>query len=394
MAKLFDFLARNYTASALDDAKKRVGRDKAMQRVLEILDSNPQATPDDIAAVLGYRTDGQGTVVAGADVSPTIVATRHIPYAQRLLQEAHDAVTSAQQVQQTSQQQPQTGPLVVNIPAGGLTATPLNAPLTIEDLERETVSMVMNSGTETTWDKKLRRWTISAFKTVGPFGVLGLTIPETVWTFTHIYTAIDPTLTVMTWIFSFVLDFGFLAITNLLAENKDNINKKQIRNQPVEDHDKKVVGLQTAAWWIVAILDSAAQITFLAVATWGSHVFPMWLTLGLSIGRVIDLGVVMWVVSFAGVELTTNIDRVVNERLEMANGVRKLTEATNTVRMVQQEARLKLEENELEMARRREESDFLTDLRRESYVEVRELKEEARMKRLNSPNASSQKKLP
>ena len=286
MAGLFDFLSKNYNASPLEEAKKKVRNDQEMHRVLEVLEANPSATSDEVAAVLGYRTDTNGVVTAGRKVTPTIVGARHIPYAKQLLKEAHEAQTLAvvppQPPQPASGQQSQTGPLVINIPAHGDAPVVGNDAITIDDIEAETIKLVMNAGNTKTVEKRLRRATISAFKTFGPFGVLALTIPETVWVFTHIYVTAELTLVLMTWVFSVVLDFGFLAITNLLAENKENINKKQIRGQVIEKHERQTTNKQTAAWWVVAVLDSGSQLIFLLVATWGSKMFPPWLTIGLS----------------------------------------------------------------------------------------------------------------
>ena len=394
MANLFNFLSQNFSASPFDVAKKKARKDPNLVRTLEVLESNPGATPEEIATVLGYRT-AQGVTVAGHDVTPDIVRTFFLPRAQQLLQEARAAQTAVMPVTQSQLASASQVPTqTITIPPAGASSSTALQPLSIDDLERETVTLVMNAGTQTTLEKKLRRLTITAFKTFGPFAVLALTIPETVWTFSHLYAALDWTLLVMTWIFSVVLDAGFLAMTNLVADNKENLNTRQQRGHDITQHDRHVVRLQTIAWWIVAVLDSGAQIVFLLVATWGSHVFPVWLTLGLSFGRVIDLGVVMWVVSFAGMELTTNIDRVVSERLEMASGLRKISDATMQAREAQQDARIRMEKKDLELHRDREEADFLADLRRQSYQEVQDLKEESRQKRLSGSSSQSHKQLP
>lgn len=399
MSGLFHFLSKNYTESPLEFAKKRAGKDDHLRRTLEVLDSNPQAGAEDIARVLGYQVVN-GKVVAGQNVSPEIVQTYYLPRAHQLLQEARDklvpAVATSGQPAPTSQnQEVKEGTIVVNVPPPGTQPVAGTNAMTIDDIEQENLHLVINAGAVTTWESKLRRWSISFFKTLGPYFVLLLTIPETIWVFTHIYASVDGWLVFMTWVFAFTLDFGYLAITNLVAANKENLNTKRVRGQPIEAHERLVVRKQTAAWWIVATLDSGSQIVFLVVATWGSHVFPLWLTLGLAMGRVLDLGVVMWLVSFAGVELTTRIQQVVNERMEMAVGLSRLSDATNVLREAQQEARIRLEEKEMDLNRRREETDFLADLRRQSFEEIRELKREAREHHQQiSGSRDDQKKLP
>lgn len=405
MADLFRFLSRNYTATPLDIAKKRVARDAQMQRVLETLDTNPDATPEQVAAVLGYRTDANGNVIAGQKVTPTIVETRHIPYAKRLLQEARDAaalVPAQSSVPEKGQQRPsgqpsEREPLVIDIPGPGGSASGGKETLTLDDIEQETLRLVANAGNNKTLEKRLRRFTVSFFKTFGPFMVLALTIPETVWVFTHIFTVVNWTLILMTWIFSVVLDFGFLAITNMLAENKENLTRKQIRNQVIQAYERRIVARQSAAWWVIAALDSGSQLIFLIVATWGSHLFPVWLTLGLSSGRVLDLGIVMWVVSFAGMELTTKIEEVVSERLEMAEGIKKASAATDALRDAQQEAHIRSEQRQLDLQRDREEAAFLAQLRRDSFTEIHEMRDErrSRRKQIGPPDDDEQpKKLP
>lgn len=399
MSGLFQFLSGNYTESPLAFAKKQVKKDARMQRVLEILDANASASAEETARVLGYRVVS-GAVVAGHDVTPEIVKTYYLPRAQRLLQEARDKLlpvvtTSTQATAAAQNQAEKEGKLVVNVPPPGAQPVPGSDAITIDDIEQENLRLVTNAGTVTTWESRLRRWSISFFKTLGPYLVLLLTIPETIWVFMHIYTALDGWLVFMTWVFAFTLDFGYLAITNLVAANKENLSVKRIRGQIIESHERWVVRKQIAAWWIVAALDSGSQIVFLVVATWGSHVFPLWLTLGLAAGRVIDLGVVMWLVSFAGVELTTKIQQITNERMEMAVGLTKLSEATNVLRDAQQDARIRLEEKQMDLDRKREEADFLADLRRQSYEEIHDLKREARERRrqLDGPR-DDQKRLP
>lgn len=405
MAELFKFLSRNYTATPLDIAKKRVRGDAQMQRVLEILDTNPEASPEQIAAVLGYHTDANGNVIAGQKVTPTIVGTRHIPYAKRLLQEARDTAalvptqSSApeKKKQSASEQSSDTEPLVIDIPGPNGSASDGKEAITLDDIEQETLRLVANAGNNKTLEKRLRRFTVSFFKTFGPFMVLALTIPETVWVFTHIYTVTNWTLILMTWIFSVVLDFGFLAITNMLADNKENLTRKQIRNQVIQAYERRIVARQSAAWWVVAALDSGSQLIFLIVATWGSHLFPVWLTFGLSGGRVLDLGIVMWVVSFAGMELTTKVEEVVSERLEMAEGIKKVSAATDALREAQQEARIHSEQRELDLQRDREEAAFLARLRRDSFTEIHEMRDamRGRHKQIEGPDDDEQSnKLP
>ena len=88
-----------------------------------------------------------------------------------------------------------------------------------------------------------------------------------------------------------------------------------------------------------------------------------------------------------------------SERLEMAVGIKKVTEATTSLRDAQQDSRIKLEERELELERKREEANFLAGLRRDSFREIHELKEERReQKQLGSAkdetNGNEQKRLP
>lgn len=390
MASLFSVLSRNYTASPLDLAKKKVKKDKDMQRVLEILDANPQATADQIASVLGYQVDAQGTIVAGAKVTPTIIATRHLPYAQQLLKDAHDtqAVVSAQtQATQPasgsgSGQSSQNGPIIVNIPGPDVS----NGAANIDDMETMAIQVVAKANTGISLDNHLKKVTIFLFKTFAPFAVLALTIPESIWVFVHIYSHPDDTLRILTGVFAVLTDFGYLYLTVLLAMNKEALFKRQRAGMEVEAHEKRAVAIQSVLWWMVAGMDTVAQVVFLYGASKDSTFFDQRLVAALALVRVLSLFITMFIVSFAGTELMTTVDQTANEQVERAHAVGKVLSALGEARLKRQESRARLQ-RAIELQELQRQGDILLA---EIYADARE---SIRLKQQESKK-NNQNKLP
>ncbi|MBA2677518.1 MAG: hypothetical protein H0U76_03870 [Ktedonobacteraceae bacterium] len=383
MAKLFNFLAQNYTASPLDAAKKKVKKDPDMQRVLEILDVNPQATEDQVAAVLGYRVDLNGAVIAGRHVTPTIVAARHIPYAQQLLKDAHDAQDMRVAQTQAAQPQTQTGPIVINIPGPDATHGVAN----LDDMEAVAIQVVAKANTGISLDNHLKRITIFLFKTFAPFAVLGLTIPESIWVFSHIYSHPDDTLLTLTGIFAVLTDFGYLYLTVLVAMNKEAMFKRQRAGMEVEPHERRAVRIQLVLWWLVAMMDTVAQIVFLYAATKDSTFFDHRLVMVLASIRILSLFTTMFIVSFAGTELMTSVDAASNEQVERANAVGKVMAALGHARLRRQESRALLQ-RQLELQELQRQGDLLLA---EIYADARE---RIRQKQIQPNNQNGQHKSP
>src|SRR5450755_956972 len=339
MAKLFEFLAQNYTASPLDLAKKRVRRDKEMQQVLEILDANPEATAAQVAAVLGFQTDAQGNVVAGANVNPDIVATRHLPYAKQLLAEARNSLMPAPAPTQSSQPSSQDETITINIPGPG----GANGNTSIDEMESTAIAVVSKANTGISLDNYLKKGTIFLFKTFAPFLVLALTIPESVWVFVHIYSHPDDTLRILTGVFAVLTDFGYLYLTVLLAMNKEAIFKRLRAGMEIEPHEHRAVRLQSLLWWLVAGMDTVAQVVFLYGATKDTTFFDQRLVMVLALVRILSLFITMFIVSFAGTELMTSVDRTANEQVERAHAVGKVLSALGDARIKRQSARAQLQ---------------------------------------------------
>ncbi len=392
MAKLFNFLAQNYTASPLDLAKKKVKRDQDMQLVLEVLDANPSATPDEVAAVLGYRITSMGQVAAGHHVSPTIVAARHIPYAQQLLKEAHE--TQALVVAQTQAAQPasgqgvgqqtQNGPIVINVPGPDVT----NGVSNLDDMEAAAIQVVQKANTGVSLDNRLKKGTIFVFKTFAPFAVLLLTIPESIWVFTHLYSHPDEYLIALTGIFAVLTDCGYLYNTVLVAMNKEAMFKRRRAGMEVEPHEIRAVRLQSFLWWVVAGMDTVAQVVFLYGATKDTTFFDPSVVIVLALIRVASLFVTMFIVSFAGTELMTSVDTASNEQVERALAVGKVLDAMGQARLKRQEARAKLQ-RAIELQELQRQGDILIA---EVYAEAREnIREQHRKKKQDNKD---QNKLP
>lgn len=364
MATLFEFLTQNYTASPLDLAKKKVRRDKQMQQVLEVLDANPEATAEQVAAVLGYQKDAQGNVIAGANVSPDIVATRHLSYARQLLREASDSLVPAPVSTQPSQPSSQDGTITINIPPPGET----HGVSTIDDMESAAIAVVSKANTGIGLDNYLKKGTIFIFKTFAPFAVLALTIPESIWVFTHIYSHPDDTLRMLTGVFAILTDFGYLYLTVLLAMNKEAMFKRLRAGMEIEPHERRAVRLQSVLWWLVAGMDTVAQVVFLYGATNDSTFFDQRVVMVLVLVRILSLFITMFIVSFAGTELMTPVDKTANEQVERAHAVSKVLSALGEARLKRQQARALLQ-RQLELQELQHQGDLLLA---EIYADARE----------------------
>jgi hypothetical protein len=384
MAGLFEFLSRNYAATPLEEAKKKVKKDQEMQRVLEVLDANPQATADQVAAVLGYQVDQNGVVIAGQNVTPTVVETRHIPYAKQLLQDAHNAQALATTPNSGAGQSSQSGTIVVNIPGpnAGSDITSL------DDMEAVALQVVAKANTGISLDNHLKRVTIFLFKTFAPFLVLALTIPESVWVFSHIYSHPDDILIALTGIFAVLTDFGYLYLTVLLAMNKEAMFKRQRAGMEIEPHEARAVRIQSVLWWLVAVMDTVAQVVFLYGATKDSTFFDQRLVMVLAGIRILSLFTTMFIVSFAGTELMTSVDTASNEQVERAQAVGKVMSALGQARLKRQESRALLR-RQIELQELQRQGDLLLA---EIYADARERIRQKHIDKQNNQN--SQGKLP
>lgn len=380
MAGLFNFLARNYTASPLEMAKKQVKKDPKMQRVLEVLDTNPNANAEEIASVLSS---------GGGNVTADVVRTYYLPRAKQLLQEARDQSTalvpaSSKGNKPASKERGQDDEIVINIPPPGAD----QGPISLDQLEEDAVALVSKANTGVGLDNYLKKAIIFVFKTFGPLAVLALTIPESIWVFIHIYTHPDGVLSVLTGIFAVLTDFGYLYLTVLVSMNKEALFKRRRSGMEVEAHEKRAVRLQSVLWWCVAGMDMVAQVVFLYGATQNSTFFNYAVVLALAGVRILSLFMTMFIVSFAGTELMTSIDKTANEQVERANAVGKVLSAMGEARLRRQEARAKLQ-RAVELQQLQREGDKLLA---EIYADARE---RIRQRHLNADDSSSdQKKLP
>ncbi len=263
---------------------------------------------------------------------------------------------------------------------GSVTVTEVTE-MTLEAMEAEAVSMVMKANTGTGLHNLLNRVVIFLFKTFAPFAVLALTVPESIWVFTHLYTHADQQLTFLTGVFAVLVDFGYLYLTVLLAMNKEAIAQRQRAGVVVEPHERGAVRFQTLLWWFVAPMDTLAQIVFLYSATKDSHFFAYTLVMVLVGVRVFSLFMTMFVVSFAGTELMTSVDRVTNQQIEQANAIGRVMAAMGTSRMVRQRAASALQEEIDEQNLRKEGQALLAEVYSDARENVR--------RRLRAPEPSA-----
>ena len=317
----FDFWKRTYGEDdVLERAQKQVKNDGALRRVLEILYFDATASDADIATEVSK--------IPNVTVDANEVRLRLRPQALRLI--------ASERAKNTPDASGDDAPLTTIV-----TELESNS---IDDMEADAIAVVNKAHSNIGAQHALNKTIIFLFKTFAPLTVLALTIPESVYVFTHIYTHPDDTLRILTGIFAVLVDFGYLYLTVLLAMNKEAMFKRQRAGMEIEPHERKAVRVQSVLWWAVAFMDMLAQAVFLYGATQDSTFFAHGLVLALVAVRIVSLFLTMFVVSFAGTELMTSIDKVTNEEVERANNISKVLAATGEARLKKQTARAKLEE--------------------------------------------------
>jgi hypothetical protein len=245
------------------------------------------------------------------------------------------------------------------------------SPLTLDQMEAKALEMVARASTGIGLHNVLNRVVIFAFKTFAPFAVLFLTIPESFWVFTHLYKNPDGVLVTITGVFAVLVDLGYLYLTVLLAMNKEAIFQRRRAGIVVEAHERRAVRVQTILWWVVAPMDTLAQVVFLYSATKDSTFFGYGLVLLLVGVRVFSLFITMFIVSFAGTELMTSVDRVANQQVEQANAAGRVMDALGAARLARQKARARLQEELDEQEFRQEGRRLLSEIYANARASVR-----------------------
>ncbi|GHO78407.1 hypothetical protein KSD_61780 [Ktedonobacter sp. SOSP1-85] len=370
-----DFFKQKYDESTvLERAKKKAKQDIALQRVIEIVYFDPQVDDADLTQALSNGS--------GDDINPNDVKLRLRPQAQRLIEQERSKNTSKALAPQDTQTPAPQGQQASEDETITINANVTELPGTsIDSLEAEAVRIVLKAHTGVSLNARMKKWIIFVFKTFAPFAVLCLTIPESIWVFSHIYSKTDQTLEVLTGIFAVLVDFGYLYLTVLLELNKEAIFKRRRAGLEVEDHELKAVRLQEKLWWMVAVMDISAQVVFLYGATKDSTFFThqvVWALVGI---RILSLFITMFVVSFAGTELMTDVDTVANEQVERAAKLQRVMTTLGEARAKQKEARMKLEQMEEDRNLRREGERFLTELYADAREEAKRQREAVRRMR-------------
>lgn len=315
-----DFWKRTYGEdTVLERAQKRVKNDVALRRVLDILYFDANASDTDIATEVSK--------IQNVTVDANEVRLRLRPQALQLIARERARNTP----------NPPVADAVLTT-----TVTEMESD-TIDGMEADAIAVVNKANSGVGAQHALNKVIIFLFKTFAPLTVLALTIPESIYVFSHIYTHPDDTLRILTGIFAVLVDFGYLYLTVLLAMNKEAMFKRQRAGMEIEPHERKAVRVQSVLWWIVAFMDMLAQAVFLYGATQDSTFFAHGLVLALVSVRILSLFLTMFVVSFAGTELMTSIDKITNEQIERANNIGKVLTATGEARLRKQDARQKLE---------------------------------------------------
>jgi hypothetical protein len=362
MGKL-DFFKKTYGESTvLERALKQAKKDSLLKQVLEILYYDPYATDATIVGAISTPT---------APISEDTVKTLLRPRAQRLIENERAKNT------------PTPLPTPEEEPTKAVPDT--LEELTIDDMEKQAVHIVMSAHSGVTLNAKMKMVVIFLFKTFAPFLVLLLTIPESYWVFTHIYAgtfAQDKVLPILTGVFAVLVDMGYLYLTVLLELNKEAMFKRRRAGLEIERHEFRAVRLQSVLWWIVALMDVLAQFLFLFSATHGSTFFDQRLILALVCVRVFSLFITMFVVSFAGTELMTNVDVVANEQVERADKVSRVLGALGIARQKQMEAKLKLENMVADQEFKRAGEAFLKDMYDDARNDAKRLREQMRSKKI------------
>jgi hypothetical protein len=356
-----DFFTKKFSEdTVMERAQKYARRDPLLHQVIEMVYFDPYAKDEDIASAL---SQGQNIV----DASRVKLQLR--PRAQQLIdQERAKNNTPTALPKPGAQDGP---PETETLP-------------TIDALEAQAVGIVMSAHSGVTLNAKIKQKVIFLFKTFAPLAVLCLTIPESYWVFTHLYAgefAKDQTLPVLTGVFAVLVDFGYLYLTVLLEMNKEAMFKRRRASLAVEAHEESAVKLQSVLWWAAALMDVLAQFVFLYSATHNSTFFDSRLVMALAGVRVFSLFITMFVVSFAGTELMTDVDVVANEQVERADKVARVLGALGTARERQMRAKLTLENMIADQDLRREGESFLKEMYKDAREDAKRLREEMRRRR-------------
>ncbi len=363
-----DFFTKKYGEdTVLERAQKSARRDALLQQAIEILYFNPEASDTEIAQAIS-----QGNTIVDA----SRVRLQLKPRALQLIDQerAKNNISDPLPKVETEAQ--------VGAGAAAPDALSYN---NLEALEAHAVQIVMNAHSGVTLNAKIKQKVIFLFKTFAPLAVLCLTIPESFWVFTHIYAgdfSSDQMLHVLTAVFAVLTDFGYLYLTVLLEMNKEAIFKRRRAGLEVESHETRAVNIQSVLWWAVALMDVVAQFVFLYSATKDSQFMNNPAIVLLLVGiRIASLFTTMFVVSFAGTELMTDVDVVANEQVERAEKVSRVMSALGQARQKKMEAEQRIENMLADQDLRREGESFLKEMYRDARDEARSMRQEMRKRR-------------
>ncbi|HET8840762.1 MAG TPA: hypothetical protein VFN35_04810 [Ktedonobacteraceae bacterium] len=102
--------------------------------------------------------------------------------------------------------------------------------------------------------------------------------------------------------------------------------------------------------------------------------------------RIASLFITMFVVSFAGTELMTDVDVIANEQVERIDKVNKIMVAGAKAKERKTETRIRLEQIEADQDLRREGDKFLKEMYKDARDEAKRAREEARQRRNRPPD--------
>lgn len=371
MARLPFFKQKYDESTVLARAQKRAKQHVQLRAAIEALYFDPQISDADLCQAI----PGPPTVQE--------VQRRLRPMALHLIEQerARNTVVTGSLVPSEEEKDQSTA----------LTAQPKDArlsdpqsgtvPTSLDEIESAAIHIVLRSQSGVTLASKIKRVVLFLFKTFAPLAVLCLTIPESIYVFTHIYRALDLTLEVLTGIFAVLVDFGYLYLTVLVELNKEALFKRRRAGLPVERFEERALRLQSTLWWIVAVMDMSAQVVFLYGATQGSTFFDYRVVMVLAGVRITSLFITMFVVSFAGTELMTDVDVIANEQVEQVDKVNKIMEAIAKARERKEESRIRLEQRQEDQELRREGDRYLKDLYADARDDAKRAREDARRRR-------------
>lgn len=154
----------------------------------------------------------------------------------------------------------------------------------------------------------------------------------------------------------------------------------------MEDYERRAVRVQSVLWWLVAAMDMSAQVVFLYGATQGSTFFPYPVVMTLAGVRIASLFITMFMVSFAGTELMTDVDVIANKQVERIDKVNKIMVAGAKAKERKTETRIRLEQIEADQDLRREGDKFLKEMYKDARDEAKRAREEARQRRNRPPD--------